>query len=373
MATRSPLATDANVPNDGTAIDDIVGMPETGQREPRSPGPERCVPGPQSCPNGKREETNACVVQASVRLRGQHGDIPGYGRLRCRHDHRDRAVGCPRSGRGCRSGRRLLSQWAWQVALEEGPNDITVTVTALDEETEKVYTVLVYRRAATSTIEGTVTDADGVGIKDVEITVDGSMSLINGSLNSTRHTTAARRELRVVKTDGDGEYSLEVESTASGNVDVLPWKSGYSFDPASRSVRAVANATTTGIDFTGATNASIRGKVVDGTGDAAVWRDGDGGATRRNQQARPWRPPAPRGPSRSAACHSAGERSASIEGRLQLHSERRIRHRWQHRYRRPRGARHHSAANVKAVRDPTSATDGYLRRHGHCHVGRGRF
>ena len=170
-----------------------------------------------------------------------------------------------------------------QIALEVGDNDITVTVTPLDSTTPKVYTVEVYRSAETTTIEGTITDADGDGISAVEITVDGT-TLINGSLNSSRHTTRERRGLTVVKTNSDGEYTLEVESAAS-NITVTPWKSGYTFDPASRDVRAVANATITGIDFEGSANATITGRVTVTAGGAGLSgatvsaRPRDGGGT----------------------------------------------------------------------------------------------
>ena len=138
-----------------------------------------------------------------------------------------------------------------QVELEVDVNDITVTVTPADKSSPtKDYAVAVTRRAPSAMIEGTVTDANSVGISGVTITVGGK-----APLNATGSPKA-------LKTASDGTYSAEVESGSA--VDVTPSKTGLSFDPASRSVTPVSNATITGIDFTGSGNASIRGRVVDG-------------------------------------------------------------------------------------------------------------
>ncbi|MDE2804223.1 MAG: carboxypeptidase regulatory-like domain-containing protein [Gemmatimonadota bacterium] len=141
-----------------------------------------------------------------------------------------------------------------QVELELGANVITVTVTPADGTSPtKDYTVTVTRRAPSTMIEGTVTDANGVGIKDVVITVGGE-----APLNATGSPKA-------LKTDTDGNYSAEVESTGAAAT-VMPSKDGLTFSPASRSVTLTAGATITGIDFEGSGNASIRGRVVDENG-----------------------------------------------------------------------------------------------------------
>ena len=133
-----------------------------------------------------------------------------------------------------------------QVALEVGENDIEVTVTALDKTTEKVYSVLVYRRAESTTIEGTVTDADGNGIGSVKIAV----------MRSPTDTVGKG------STNSNGQFSVVAES--GGLATVTPSKTGYTFDPADREVTLQANATVTGIDFTGSTNATITGRVTAG-------------------------------------------------------------------------------------------------------------
>ena len=139
-----------------------------------------------------------------------------------------------------------------QVELELGGNEITVTVTSADGTSYQDYMVMVDRRAPSSIIQGTVTDENGVGISGVTITVGGK-----APLNATGSPKA-------LKTKSDGTYSAEVESGPA--MDVKPSKDGLTFDPASRSVTPVANATITGVDFVGSGNASIQGKVVDGNG-----------------------------------------------------------------------------------------------------------
>ena len=133
-----------------------------------------------------------------------------------------------------------------QVDLEEGDNVITVTVTALDETTEQDYTITVYRMAETTTVEGTITDSDGDGIAGVKVAVW-----------RTATDTAGTGT-----TNADGEYSIDAES--GGTATVTPSKTGYTFDPASRSVTLGANATITGIDFEGGMNARITGRVTAG-------------------------------------------------------------------------------------------------------------
>ena len=159
-----------------------------------------------------------------------------------------------------------------QVDLEEGDNVITVTVTALDGTTEKEYTITVYRMAETTTVEGTVTDSEGDGISGVKIAVYRTASDTVGTGT----------------TNADGEYSIDAES--GGTAMVTPSKKGYTFDPASRSVTLAANATITGIDFEGGTNATITGRVTDGTSglrDATVSvRPRDGGGTARTATTR---------------------------------------------------------------------------------------
>ena len=136
--------------------------------------------------------------------------------------------------------------------LEVGENVITVTVTPADKTSAtNVYEVVVTRRTPSSTIAGTVTDADGVGISGVTITVDD-----DAPLNATGSGAT-----KALKTASDGTYSAEVESQ-SDNVLVKASKAGYTFSPAERWVSPVANATITGIDFTAATNVTIKGSVM---------------------------------------------------------------------------------------------------------------
>ena len=164
-----------------------------------------------------------------------------------------------------------------QVDLEVGVNVITVTVTALNG-TEQDYTVEVTRLAETTTIEGTITDADGDGISAVFISVSGR-NVLNPNFSAGRY-----------RTNADGEYSVQVESSGS-MATVTPSKAGYTFDPASRDVTLSSDATITGIDFEGSANATITGVVTaGGTGlaDATVSvspRDG-GGPTRTDMTSR---------------------------------------------------------------------------------------
>ena len=162
-----------------------------------------------------------------------------------------------------------------QVSLEVGENEITVTVTALDGTT-KDYVVKVTRRAETTTIEGTVTDSEGEGISAVFISVD-NRDILNPNFSGGRY-----------RTNSAGEFSVQVES--DGSAMVTPSKEGYTFDPASRSVTLEANATITGIDFEGSTNATITGRVTAGgvgLRDATVSvRPRDGGGRTLTQMTR---------------------------------------------------------------------------------------
>ena len=144
-----------------------------------------------------------------------------------------------------------------QVALDVGRNDITVTVTALDGTTTKAYSVYVYRSAEETIIQGTVTDADGVGMDSVTISVSGRKIL-----NPNRTVSGQR----VYWTNAAGQFSVRVES--GGTATVTPSKAGVTFTPLDRSVTLTPNATVTGIDFEGGGNSTITGRVV--AGDPAV-------------------------------------------------------------------------------------------------------
>ncbi|MDE2806513.1 MAG: carboxypeptidase regulatory-like domain-containing protein [Gemmatimonadota bacterium] len=141
-----------------------------------------------------------------------------------------------------------------QVALDVGRNDITVTVTALDGTTTKAYSVYVYRSAEETIIQGTVTDADGVGMDSVTISVSGR-KILNPNRRSGAYWTNAA-----------GQFSVRVES--GGTATVTPSKAGVTFTPLDRSVTLTPNATVTGIDFEGGGNSTITGRVV--AGDPAV-------------------------------------------------------------------------------------------------------
>ena len=143
-----------------------------------------------------------------------------------------------------------------QVDLEVGDNDIEVTVTSADGDTEKEYTVEVYRRAPSNVISGTITDAvSGDGISSVRVTV--TVGLVGGSTDS-------KTGARYVTTDRDGEYTANVES-GTGETKLTPSKADYTFDPEMRTVQLDAGSVT-GIDFTGSTYGTITGTVTDENG-----------------------------------------------------------------------------------------------------------
>ena len=119
-----------------------------------------------------------------------------------------------------------------QVALEVGETDIEIEVTAADGETKKMYTFTVDRRAPSTVISGTVTDAirdpdtgELVGIGGVTITVGGKAPL--------NATGAAGKE--TLKTKGDGTYEAHVESTGSTAM-VSASRTGYTFTDESPSL-----------------------------------------------------------------------------------------------------------------------------------------
>ena len=142
-----------------------------------------------------------------------------------------------------------------QVALEMGNNTIEVTVTALDNETEQRYTVVVDRRNESTMITGTITDVvSGNGVSGVWLRVSGT-TLLNGFTS---------RNVRYVSTGSDGMYEAEVESTG-GSVLVIPVSNTRSFTPTSQEVTATANSTISAIDFKSAQHGTIMGTVTDGT------------------------------------------------------------------------------------------------------------
>ena len=134
-----------------------------------------------------------------------------------------------------------------QVALGVGETTIEVEVTAADGETTKTYTVVVTRLAESTTITGTVTDAEsGDAISGVRITPTGG-HLLNGGTRS------------YVTTNSDGEYKVIMES--GGTTTLAPSKDGYTFVPGSRDVQLNAGEVT-GADFTGSEYATVTGTVM---------------------------------------------------------------------------------------------------------------
>ena len=230
-----------NVPNDGKAIEDIIG---TG------------------------EEDNAdlsSLTLSGVTLKRATGTTP-RGESVFKSDVKDYIATVRNSvtsttvrATAAVSGAKVVIYPGAQVDLEVGDNDIEVTVTSADGDTEKEYTVEVYRQAPSNVISGTITDAvSGDGISGVRVTV--SDGLVGGSTDS-------RTKARYVTTDPDGEYTANVESAETGSTTLTPTKDDYTFDPEVRTVQRDAGSVT-GIDFTGSTYGTITGTVtdVDGNG-----------------------------------------------------------------------------------------------------------
>ena len=151
-----------------------------------------------------------------------------------------------------------------QIALAAGETtDIEIEVVAGDNSDTTTYEVAVYRQTESTSISGTIMDAqndeDGnpVAISGVRVTV--SEGLIGGS-------TDAKTGDRYVTTNRSGAYEANVES-GTGGVTLTPSKDGYSFEPENRTVQRNAGSVS-GIDFTGSAYATITGTVVDNNGAA---------------------------------------------------------------------------------------------------------
>ncbi|MCY4667623.1 MAG: carboxypeptidase regulatory-like domain-containing protein, partial [Rhodococcus sp.] len=137
-----------------------------------------------------------------------------------------------------------------QIALDVGTTDIEVVVASMNDKDTTTYTVAVTRLGESTTITGTVTDAQsGDPIGSVRITPTGG-NLLNGGRNA------------YVSTNASGKYEVIMES--GGPTTLKPSKTGYTFEPGNRSVELNAG-TVTGADFTGSKYATITGVVMAGT------------------------------------------------------------------------------------------------------------
>ncbi len=143
-----------------------------------------------------------------------------------------------------------------QINLPVGTTDIEIRVVASDNTDTTDYDVAVTRRATSTTITGTITDTqkdeDGntVGVAGVQVTVTGAGDMLNG------RTVAGRT---YVTTNSSGQYTAIMESGGTGTV--TPTKTGYSFDPANRMVTLNADSVE-GVDFTGSSYTTITGTVM---------------------------------------------------------------------------------------------------------------
>ena len=234
-----------NVPNDGKAIDDIVGKAAENNAYLSAltlsgiAFPTKANPFTSADTRYSAEVSNAVAsttVRATPAVSGNDVDI-----------YPDDTDGIKSNGH--------------QVALELGETDIEIEVTAADGETKKMYIFTVDRRDPSTVISGTVTDAirdpdtgELVGIGGVVITVGGKAPL--------NATGAAGKE--TLKTKGDGTYEAHVESTG-GTAMVSVAKTGYTFTD-DREVSLQPNSNVTGVDFTGSTYATITGRAVDSDG-----------------------------------------------------------------------------------------------------------
>ena len=229
-------ATAVNVPNDGTAIDDLVGTPATdnanlgsltlsGVTFTKADGkPDKFSPTKRSYSAEVGNSLSTTTVRATPAVAGAKvSEI------------------YPADSDSETSGH--------QVALDEGDNTIEIEVTAADGTSKETYTVEVRRLAPATTITGTVTDAaSGAAIAGVQIRVTGG-ELLNGGTRG------------YVTTGGDGTYKAIVESDG-GSGTVTPTKTGYTFEPTSRTVSLNRGSNVTAVNFTGSTYAKISGTVT---------------------------------------------------------------------------------------------------------------
>ena len=244
--------TGVNVPNDGKAINDLVGTPAEDNADLSSlslSGVSLCRSSAASCPTASRGFRSGTTAYYSTV--GNSTDmttvtatpaVPGASVTEIYPDDADANM----------SGH--------QVALDVGTTTIEVEVTAANDTATNTYTVAVTRRAASTIITGTITDTqtddegNTVGVASVQVRVGGG-TLIGGDRFNSRGG--------YVTTNSSGEYKAEVESNgAAGRV--TPTKTGYAFDPASRTV-TLNSGSVSGIDFTGSSYATITGTVMAGT------------------------------------------------------------------------------------------------------------
>ena len=238
-----------NVPNDGKALNDLIGTPVTNYSYLSSlslSGVSRLCR-TAACPTSARGFRSAhtdytATVGNSLSMTTLTTTVGGGARVLERYP-----------------GDADATTTGHQIALEVGETDIEVVVASKDNTDTTTYTVTVTRRATSTVITGTITDAepdeDGntVGVSGVQIRV-GAGTLIGGDRFNARG---------YVTTNSSGEYKAEVESNGVSGM-VTPSKTGYSFDPPNRTVTFNSGAVS-GIDFTGSSYATITGRVMVGT------------------------------------------------------------------------------------------------------------
>ena len=238
--------TGVNVPNDGKALNDLIGTQVEGYAQLSSlslSGVSLCR-GSQPCGRtlGGFESghtTYTATVGNSLSMTTLSATAGGGARVTDRYpDDAD------------------LTTTGHQIALDIGTTYIEVEVVSSDDTDTTTYNVAVTRRAPSTVITGTITDAqtdeDGntVGVSGVQITVTGAGDLLNG------RTVAGRT---YVTTNASGQYTAVMESGGDGTV--TPTKTGYSFQPATQDVTLNADSVK-GIDFTGSSYATITGTVM---------------------------------------------------------------------------------------------------------------
>jgi hypothetical protein len=244
--------TGVNVPNDGKALNDLVGTPVDNYAQLSSlslSGVSLCR-GSQPCARtlgGFRSahDTYTATVDNSLSMTTVTATAGGGADVD--EIYPDDADDDDSNGH--------------QIALDVGTTDIEVEVVSKDKTNTTTYTVTVTRRAPSTVITGTITDAepdeDGntVGVASVQVRVGGG-TLIGGDRFNSRGG--------YVTTNSSGQYTAIMESGGTGMV--TPTKRGYSFDPVMLAV--VLNAgSVSGIDFTGSSYATITGTVVKADGD----------------------------------------------------------------------------------------------------------
>ncbi|MCY4574778.1 MAG: carboxypeptidase regulatory-like domain-containing protein, partial [Gemmatimonadetes bacterium] len=227
--------TGVNVPNDGKALNDLIGTPAEDNADLASLSLSGVTLRRSATLTGFRAGVYSYTAEVSystdMTTVSATPSVPGARVTEIYPDDADDASG-------------------HQVALGVGTTSIEVTVTAADGESTKTYTVAVTRLDETTTITGTVTDAQsGDAISGVRITPTGG-NLLNGGRNA------------YVSTNASGVYTVIMES--GGSTTLTPSKTGYTFEPGNRAVTLNAG-TVTGADFSGSEYATITGVVMAGT------------------------------------------------------------------------------------------------------------